>query len=103
MSDLISRQAALDIIDSELSGWLTGDERLHLEGVGTGIQCLPTIDAVPVVRCKECKWWERTSKDSPIGYCHACKHAYMTSSWEIGIYRTHKPDFFCADGERSEK
>lgn len=51
MNDLISRQAALDIIDSELTGWLTDDERLHLEGVGTGIQCLPTIDPV-----KRGKW-----------------------------------------------
>ena len=45
-NDLISRQAALDIIDAELNGWLTDDERLHLEGVGTGISCLPTIDPV---------------------------------------------------------
>lgn len=62
----------------------------------------PTIDAVPVVRCKDCRWYDREREDSPIGYCHACKHAYFSSSWEIGIYRTHKPDFFCADGERSE-
>lgn len=44
MSGLISRQAALDIIDAELSGWLTDDERLHLEGVRTGIECLPNIN-----------------------------------------------------------
>lgn len=44
--DLISRQAALDIIDSELNGWLTDDERLHIEGVAIGIACLPTIDPV---------------------------------------------------------
>ena len=52
MSDLISRQAALDIIDAELSGWLTDDEWLHLEGVGTGIECLPTIDPVKRGRWK---------------------------------------------------
>lgn len=53
MSDLISRQAALDIIDSELNGWLADDERLylHLEGVGIRIECLPTIDPV-----KHGKW-----------------------------------------------
>lgn len=66
------------------------------------IEDAPTIDAVPVVRCKDCRWYDREREDSPIGYCHACKHAYFSSSWEIGIYRTHKPDFFCADGERSE-
>lgn len=53
MNDLISRQAALDIIDSELNGWLTDDERLHLEGVAIGIECLPRIDQV-----KHGKWMD---------------------------------------------
>ena len=71
MNDLISRQAALDIIDAELSGWLTDDERLHLEGVGTGIECLPTIDPVkrgkwiPIneraAKCSLCGEWEYTN------------------------------------------
>lgn len=53
-NDPISRQAALDIIDAELDGWLTDDERLHLEGVGTGIACLPTIDPVKRVKWIPC-------------------------------------------------
>lgn len=82
MNDLISRQAALDIIDSELNGWLTDDERLHLEGVGTGIECLPTIDPVKhgkwsaeyggfgrhIYCCSECRNYSR--EDFP--YCHWC-------------------------------
>ena len=53
MRDLISRQAALDIINHELNGWLTDDERLHLEGVGTGIELLPSAQP------KKGKWiWD---------------------------------------------
>lgn len=27
----------------------------------------PTVDAVPVIRCKDCRWWDK-SEDSPFGY-----------------------------------
>ena len=53
----------------------------------------------PIVRCKDCKWWDK-KPDSPYGYCHACKHGHHSEHWEIGIYRTYKGDWFCADGER---
>lgn len=52
-----------------------------------------------IVRCKDCKWWDK-KEHSPYGYCHACKHGYHSEHWEIGIYRTYREDFFCADGER---
>ena len=61
----------------------------------------PTIDAVEVVRCKDCRWFDKT-EDSSYGYCHAMKHAYLSKNWEISIYRTYKEDFYCADGEKRE-
>ena len=60
----------------------------------------PTIDAVEVVRCKDCKWWDKDDNYS-YGYCMAMKHGYMSANWEIGIYRKYKGDFYCADGERA--
>lgn len=60
----------------------------------------PTVDAVEVVRCKDCKWWDEDEND-PYGYCMAMKHGYISARWEIGIYRKYKGDFYCADGERS--
>lgn len=60
------------------------------------------VDAVPVVRCKDCKWWDK-SEDSPFGYCMAIKHGYFSKNWEIGIYRRYKGDFYCADAERSKE
>lgn len=52
-----------------------------------------------LVRCNDCKWWDKKN-GANYGYCHACKHGYHSDHWEIGIYRTYKGDFFCADGER---
>ena len=49
----------------------------------------PTIDAVPVVRCRDCKYWYPEEDDQ---YGHCRKHDFWTSeSW------------YCADGERREE
>ncbi len=56
---------------------------------------------VPVVRCKDCRWWDQIDNGSN-GYCHACKHAFYSSNWDISIYRTCKEDWYCADGERKD-
>lgn len=55
-----------------------------------------------LVRCKECKWWDNED-NRPFGYCHAAKHCHYSRHWEIQIYRTTEPDFFCKDGERSDE
>lgn len=51
----------------------------------------PTVDAVPVVRCKDCKWWNTEWKHED-GECYC----YKIDQWTA-------PRFFCADGERREK
>lgn len=64
------------------------------------IENMPTVDAVPVVRCKDCK-----NYDSEIAWCkiHSCFvdidgdfcHPWASSDWKMfdGAY-------YCADGER---
>ena len=55
------------------------------------INAQPTIDAVPVVRCKDCKYWD---KDFPHGGSDFC---------ECKVYLMPMlPDNFCSDGERRE-
>ena len=44
---------------------------------------MPTIDAVEVVRCKDCKWFDGQGCES------------------LSLYRV-DIDFFCADGERRD-
>lgn len=67
-----------------------------------GIPFCGKADVVAIVRCKDCKWWDKKD-DAPYGYCMAMKHGFVSSHWEIGIYRTYKGDFYCADGERREE
>ena len=56
--------------------------------IGYMIRKRPTIDAVPVVRCRECKQGEVDDPDFPAQYyCHA------GCGWNNG-------DFYCAYGER---
>ena len=54
------------------------------------IEAAPTVDAVEVVRCRECKQGEIDDQDFPDEYyCHA------GCGWNKG-------DFYCAYGERKE-
>lgn len=48
-----------------------------IETIQHWIDNAPIIDAVPVVRCKDCKWWDKereqcgiTPSASPYGHCH---------------------------------
>ena len=66
------------------------------------IEAMDEHSGFDIVRCKDCKWWEK-KHESNYGYCHACKHGHYSKNWEIGIYRTSKDDWFCADGERAEE
>ena len=47
----------------------------------------PAVDAVPVVRCRECKWWQ---EDDDVGHCDN----------PDGLDNYAKPEDFCSYGER---
>ena len=94
--DLISRQA----VDKIINDLLENDYLQASPSVWHGLHMIKQLPSA-VVRCKECRWWDKKD-DSPYGYCHAMKHAYYSRHWEIGIYRTYKDDWFCADGERKD-
>ena len=59
-------------------------ERTFLSGV---VDSEPTIDAIHVVRCRECKWWQ---EDDDIGHCDN----------PDGLDNYAKPEDFCSYGER---
>lgn len=54
-SDLISRSAVLETMDKYID--MAKDDEMHhaLCVMAEGINDLPTLDAVPVVRCRDCK------------------------------------------------
>ena len=66
-----------------------GDEPCTEPCVDIGlIETAPTIDAVPVVRCRDCQWFDANG-DYYDAYCD-----------KNGI--SVEEDFFCADGERKD-
>ena len=87
MNDLISRKALCDYALNQKDKSVTPND----------IMRFPSAQP-EIIRCKDCKWWDKT-EDSPFGYCMAMKHGYMSTNWEIGIYRRYKGDFYCADAE----
>ena len=54
---------------------------------GKAIRNAPTIDAVPVVRCKDCKHWNDACHSLGTGDCHPLERV---------TFKT----FFCSYGER---
>lgn len=63
----------------------------------------PTVDAVPVVRCRECEHAERYERtDGTAGY--SCGHPQNTfvfgDRWDRVFEPIKEPDDFCSYGER---
>ena len=75
MSDLISRSWMMEQLDG------LGDTRLIKRNFVALAANAPTVDAVPVVRCRE------------------CKHRYSDSWCE---YVDYDDNFYCARGERKD-
>ncbi|MEN6636130.1 MAG: hypothetical protein ABFC56_09780 [Clostridiaceae bacterium] len=56
--DLISRSAAINAIHDYEVGHMSLCDRAHLAGMSATLKRLPTVDAVAVVRCKDCRYSE---------------------------------------------
>ena len=66
-----------------------------LDEVSGVIDACPTVDAVPVVRCKDCKWFA----DNNDGEWYGCQ---MFQVVRITPEDAPKPDDFCSYGERKD-
>lgn len=91
MQRLIDKRCAIKHLKELLKNSIMPTE--WYEGAKSAITLLqkePTVDAVPVVRCKECNCFERNNtKKGEVLYCYY---------HEMNI----KEDDFCAWGERKE-
>lgn len=63
---------------------------MGLLAAASEIEQAPTVDAVPVVRCKDCKHWDE--QDNIFSGCRC-------TCWK-GIWDYTKADDFCSHGER---
>ena len=75
-----------------LSREMLGAEHILVHHAIPLIEEAPTIDAVPVVRCKDCKHCEYASNRIPVEQAWVC--------YKLGI--DVEQDWFCADGERKD-
>ncbi len=84
----------LGVTDFELV-LCNGDYKELCKTLITKIESAPTIDAVPVVRCKDCKYWDTNWNPSgfePLNPRYYCNYndIFPTGEW------------FCAGGERKD-
>ena len=88
MRRLIDANKLIDFIDV---GHLRhpGELRYSEVDVANLLLHAPTINAVEVVRCCECKWWH---EDDDVGYCDN----------PDGLDNYAKPEDFCSYGEPKE-
>ena len=66
-------------------------------------QITPTVDAVPVVRCRNCKHWNEET-----GWCDIHSHFQYSDGefcrpMESNDWKVFPVYYFCADGERVAK
>lgn len=86
MAEYIEREAAEDAVGEA-----------HLKGLNPlwELRDVPAADVVPVVRCKDCKWFV----DNNGGEWYGCK---MFQVVRITPEDAPKPDDFCSYGERKD-
>lgn len=84
MNDLISRQTAYDT----LTEYYHHKTEIQHQSLKEALSRVPPIDAVPVVRCKDCKWWREETD-------HTCR------KW--GGASPRNANGYCDDGERKEE
>lgn len=81
------------LIDADaLADAMFEQRKNYPQWVANTIGEMPVIDAVPVVRCKDCKHWYFADNRIPSEQENVCGRN--------GIVVT--PDWFCADGERQD-
>lgn len=79
------------------------DKGMFTDGICQSINTQSTVDAVPVVRCKDCRFAEKYVRmDGKIGcYCNL-----RTRTFTLGVNQEHRfttveeVDDFCSHGER---
>lgn len=84
MSDLISKQKVCEVLARFAP-------ENYTQLVEMLVVKLPAVDAVAVVRCKDCKWYERIMYSKDFRCCR------------IGGMEVTEPNDFCSLGERREE
>ena len=96
MSDLISRQAAIDAIHNLYAihgsegSWI--DQKDAFKALNSLPSAQPTVDAEPVIRCKDCKYYSYGTVEG--------KHLCMSVKYR---FTPTTEDEWCSRAERKEE
>lgn len=108
MDDLISRAAAIDALGERPYNWTDSEAEIAevcaWESHKSAIENVPAVDAVPVVRCKDCKYRIVNENYGKRGYMKLIKAVCDLDTgdcFQLGR-NAENDDWFCADGERRE-
>lgn len=89
MSDLIERK---DVQDMIVLACRSHDRSDVLLAIRRGVKNIPSVDVVPVVRCRDCRYWRQEVTPT--------EHWICTQHSSDGRRMHTTPDFYCADGKR---
>ena len=95
MADLIDREALMADIEEAVVFSGRNSRNAEISGANKIIDRIkdaPAVDAEPVVRCKDCKNWDRHIGifDSPNGYCYI--HEETVNGYDYCSYGERKND-----------
>ncbi len=83
-------ETAKRLIPKKVSSAQYNFMRDAVDGLSQMVLHAPTVNAVPVALCKDCKWFRDSNGIDGFCYCDR-------------IYRRCGTHWFCADGERREE
>lgn len=86
---LIDEMALSRLIQSEYHGAIS-DSEMKVYEVLQRLVAAPTVDAVPVVRCRDCTHYDMG----------VCLKIYSDGNVCSAAWQTRKPDDFCSYGKR---
>lgn len=93
------------LIDADALLELFPDEIYGLQTYNAEVQAIidnqPTIDAVPVIRCKDCRYYEVYERKYDGSADKRFKPSICTRAYEYAV--TKAPNWFCADAEPKEE
>lgn len=97
MADLISREAAIAAAIKGADEWDGGYSPHRETYITKALNDVPAVDAVPVVRCKDCKYWSCADEVHGIKYGDC-----MNPSAIVSRHAMPNENYYCADGKRRE-
>lgn len=86
-NDLISRADAVEILRAQAE-MATGTPKEVFFAAADMLEKLPTVDAMEVVRCRDCMWWIEI-EDNIKGIC-------------VNFFKWEPENWYCASGEIKE-